>query len=267
MDVPIYNLKGLKEGSLELPKVFTIPTRPDVIHRVYVALDSHRKQAKGTDPIAGERTSAESWGTGRGAARMARVKGGRHPTAGKAAGVGSVVGGRIIHPPKSAKKIRKEINRKERQLATASALSATANREFVTHRGHLIEHVPSIPVVVSDKLESVDKANKLRKIFEKLGMMEDLSRVSSGRKKKTGKAALRGRVHRTPRGPLIIVANDKGIGKAVGAFPGVECIPSNDINVLDLAPGSNPGRLTIWSESAFKTIPPGILKMGERFAS
>ena len=267
MKVSVYDLKGLKEGDLELPKVFSLPTKPRLIRRVHVALASHGYQPKGTDPIAGERTSAESWGVGRGAARMARVRGTRHPTSGRAAGVGSVVGGRIIHPPKSEKRIQKMVNRKERRLAVASALSATADKRLVGLRGHHISDVPSIPLVVSDKIEKIDTASSLRKSFEKLGLMADVLRASSGKKRRSGKAALRGRATRNPRGPLIVVAEDKGVGKAVGSFPGVECVSARNLSVINLAPGSQPGRLTVWSKSALKSIPSAVLNLGERFAA
>ena len=267
MKVPIYNLNGSKDREIELPKVFSLPVRPDVIHRVSIALASHGYQPKGTDPKAGERTSAESWGTGRGSARMARVRGNRHVTAGRAAGVASVVGGRIPHPPRSEKKLRKEVNKKERRMATASAISATADKSLVSLRGHRVDEISSLPIVVSDNIEKLDKAIKLRKLFEKLGLINDVIRSSSGRKKKSGKAALRGRVTRTPRGPLIVVAVDKGIGRAAGAFPGVECVSAGDLSVLSLAPGSDPGRLTIWSEASLKAIPAGVLNVGDRFAT
>ena len=107
----VFDIKGIKQQELELPSVFTVPTRLKLIHRVYIASTSNKYQPNGTDPIAGERTSAESRGTGSGAARIARVKGSRHMTAGRGGGIASVVGGRISHPPKSEKNIKSRINK------------------------------------------------------------------------------------------------------------------------------------------------------------
>lgn len=122
--VPVYNIQGKVAGQLELPPIFHVPIRPLLIRRVSEALATHRLQPKGVDPLAGMRTSAESFGVGRGLARVARVGGERHPRAGQAAGVAGVRKGRAAHPPKPEKKIHKRVNRKERRLATASAMGA-----------------------------------------------------------------------------------------------------------------------------------------------
>ena len=103
VNVKVYALDGSEGGTVSLPKVFSTPYRLDVIRRVFHAQFTHRLQPSGTDPIAGERTSALSWGTGRGMSRIPRVKGERNPRSGVAAGVASVVKGRIAHPPKASK--------------------------------------------------------------------------------------------------------------------------------------------------------------------
>ena len=48
------------------------------------------------------------------------------------------MGGRQAHPPRVEKVIRKEVNKKERRLAIASAIAATAVRELVEKRGHAV---------------------------------------------------------------------------------------------------------------------------------
>ncbi len=42
--------------------------------------------------------------------------------------------------------------------------------------------------------------------------------------------------------------------KAIGTLPGVEAKNVKDLSVLDLAPGSDPIRLTVYSKSAIKEI-------------
>jgi large subunit ribosomal protein L4e len=78
--VKVLDLEGKEVESLELPPVFKTPLREDVINRVYLALQSHGRQPQGRDPLAGERTSAESGHppTGRGISRIPRVKGERY---------------------------------------------------------------------------------------------------------------------------------------------------------------------------------------------
>ena len=58
MKVPVYNLDGEKIGEVELPKVFSAPVKPKLIERVFWSLFTHKLQPKGTDPMAGKRTSA-----------------------------------------------------------------------------------------------------------------------------------------------------------------------------------------------------------------
>lgn len=254
MMTSIYDLKGEKAGEVELPTAFRTAVMPALIRRVFWALFTHRLQPKGTDVMAGKRTSAESWGVGRGVSRIARVKGNRYSRAGQAAGVASVVGGRRAHSPRVEKVIRKEVNRKERRLATASAIAATAIAELVRSRGHRIDRVPEIPLVVVDDLESISRSSELRGALMKLGLWEDVERASD-RSPRGGKSRWRGRTRRTGSGPLIVVGEDRGVSKAARNIPGVDVVLAKDISVLHLAPGGHPGRLSIWTASALKGIP------------
>jgi len=257
MKVPVYNLDGEKIGEVELPKVFSAPVKPKLIERVFWSLFTHKLQPKGTDPMAGKRTSAESWGVGHGVARVARVKGSRYPRAGQAAGIAGVVGGRQAHPPRTEKVIRKEVNKKERRLAIASAFAATAVRELVEKRGHRLDGVPSVPLVVDDALESVTKSSELRKILEKLGLWSDIERAAD-RSLRGGKSRWRGRAKKTGKGPLLVVGEDKGVSKAARNFPGLDVVLAKDLSVLHLAPEGHPGRLTVWTRSALDRIPETI---------
>ncbi|MCP8304347.1 MAG: 50S ribosomal protein L4 [archaeon] len=267
--VPIYDLNASKIGKIDLPEVFSTPFRPDIIHRAHIALSSNKIQPQGRDPMAGKKTSASTYNppTGRGISRVPRVKGERNPRSGQAAGIASVVKGRQAHPPRSEKRIRKEINKKERWLATASSIASSANRELVALRGHKISKVPTIPLVVSDEIQSIEKAKDLRSLFEKFGLDEDVDRAAGKRKTRSGKPRMRGRTKRTAKGPLIVVAEDRGIGKAARNFQGVDLALAKDLSVLHLAPGSHPGRLVLWSESALKSLNRTLMEVARRFAS
>jgi large subunit ribosomal protein L4e len=253
--VPVYNVRGEVEGQLELPSIFDVPVRPLLIRRVSEALATHRLQPKGVDPLAGMRTSAESFGVGRGLARMARVGGERHPRAGQAAGVGGVRKGRAVHPPRPEKKIYKRVNHKERRLATASAIAASASKELVKRRGHRIGGEMALPIIVDDELESLSKTSELLAFLRGLGLDAELRRLVEGRKARTGTPRRRGRVTRTPVGPLIVTAGDGGIGRAARNIPGVDHVLARNLSVLHLAPGGTPGRLTIYTRSALEALP------------
>jgi large subunit ribosomal protein L4e len=57
-------------------------------------------------------------------------------------------------------------------------------------------------------------------------------------------------------GPLLVIDKNDGIAEAARNLPGVEVITMNDLNVESLAPGTHPGRLTIWTNSAFESLSP-----------
>lgn len=248
--VKIFDLDGKPVGKMTLPPIFETPLRPDVIKRAVLAIQSARIQPQGRDPMAGKRTTAESRGVGLGIARIPRIKG----PAGRGAFAPGTVGGRLAHPPTPEKKIVKKIPKKEKRLALFSAIAATASKETVASRGHAVEGVPQIPLVVVDELEGLNKTKDVEETLIKLGVLADLYRVRESIKERAGKGKLRGRRMKQAVGPLIVVAEDKGIGEAARNIPGVDVIPVKELNAEILAPGTHPGRLTIWTKSAIETL-------------
>ena len=254
MNIQVYDLLGNPKKTIELPKIFETLLRPDVIKRAVLAQQSHGIQPQGRDPMAGKRTSAVSMGTGHGTARLPRVKGSRFPRAQQGAFAPSAVGGRLTHPPRSEKKIYKFINKKERRLAIRSAIAATANKTQISYRGHRIEDVPMFPLVIVDELQDIENASEARKFFKNLGLWPDLERVYSSRKIRAGKGKMRGRKRRHSVGPLLVIHQTGEVRKAVGNFLGVDVIKVNYLNSEALAPGTVPGRLTVWTSSAINYL-------------
>ncbi|MHC1586765.1 MAG: 50S ribosomal protein L4 [Candidatus Hecatellaceae archaeon] len=253
--VPVYSLDGAVKGSINLPPAFQTPIRPDLIKRAVLSVQSKRFQPKGRDPMAGKRTTAESFGVGLGLARIPRVKGHGTLRSGQGAFAPGTVGGRLAHPPTPEKIIVKRINKKERRLAIKSAIAATAIRELVERRGHKIKDVEALPIVVEDKLEKVSSTRRLREILEILGLKEELERVKEGVKVRAGKGRRRGRRLKRKKGPLIVVSSESSpVMKAARNLPGVDICPVERLNAELLAPGTHPGRLTIWTESAVKKL-------------
>ncbi|MGQ9780933.1 MAG: 50S ribosomal protein L4 [Nitrososphaeria archaeon] len=255
IEVPVYGLDGSEKSKISLPEVFSTPYRPDIIHRVYVSQFTHTLQPQGRDPLAGKRTSAQSWQTGRGVARVPRVKGERFSRSGMAAGVASVVKGRLPHPPRAEKVIYKRVNKKERRLALASAISATALRDVVEGRGHRIQNVPSLPLVVASDLEEVTKVKDLISAFKLWGLEDEIKRIKYGMKRRSGKARRRGRTRYVPVGPLIVTSSDGLRVKNVAEnIAGVKVVDVNSLSVLDLVTGGHPIRFVIWTEPAVKML-------------
>jgi len=248
--INVFDLKGKPSEKIELPQIFKTPLRPDVIKRAVLAIQSRRFQPQGRNPMAGKRTTAESRGVGLGISRMPRTKGPR----GRAALAPGTVGGRIAHPPVSEKKIIKKIPKKEKRLALLSAIAATASKKIVFSRGHNGLDIPQIPLIVSNKIEKIKRTKEAEEALIHLGVLSDLYRVKESRKIRAGKGKYRGRKRKQATGPLIVVAEDKGIIKAARNIPGVDIITVNNLNSEILAPGTHPGRLTIWSKNAIERL-------------
>jgi large subunit ribosomal protein L4e len=196
--------------------------------------------------MAGKRTTAESFGVGRGISRVPRV-GGHGSLSGTAAFAPGTVGGRMAFPPVATKKLVKEINRKERKLALRSAIAATASDEIVRQRGHKFDEERRLPLVVNDEVEKLSKSSEAKHFLSAVGVWDDVVRVRRSKRIKSGR-----RVHAV--GPLMVVGDDKTVGKALRNFEGVNVVRADELSVEMLAPGTHPGRLTIWSESAVKKI-------------
>jgi len=254
LQVKVYDLDGKPVREIELPPIFAAPFRPDLIRRAFISSFTARIQPQGRDPMAGKRTTAESWGVGYGIARVPRVKGSRYPKANQAAFIPMAVGGRRAHPPKVEKVVFERINRKEKRLAVMSAIAATADPKLVSSRGHMVDGVPEFPLVVVDDLEKLGKTASVRNFLKQLGVWSDVERAKKGRKIRPGKGKFRGRKYKRRKGPLIVISEDRGIVRAARNLPGVDVVQARNLSVIHLAPGGHAGRLTIWTESAIRQL-------------
>merc|ERR1712127_1169227 len=98
--------------------------------------------------------SAHSWGTGRAVARIPRVGGGGTSRSGQGAFGNMCRGGRMFAPTKTWRKWNRRINVTQKRYAVASALAATAIPSLVMARGHKIDQVPEIPLILENAVES-----------------------------------------------------------------------------------------------------------------
>ena len=255
MKTATYTTNGTKEGEIELPLVFSTPFRRELIHKAFTNLNSHKFQPQGRHPTAGQDVVADSNDppTGQGVSRVARMSGGGGGRQGQGGEVASTRGGRQAHPPIVEKVIYKKLNKKENKLALCSAIAATASKDLIRQRGHKIDGIESFPIVMSDDIESVSKAGEVSKILESMKLSQDIKRLAS-RKPRTGKSSLRGRSKKIGKSVLFVTKDASTISKAIGSFPGVEARNAKDLSVLDLAPGSDPIRLTVYSKSAIEEI-------------
>jgi len=203
-------------------------------------------------------TSAQSWGTGRAVARIPRVPGGGTHRAGQGAFGNMCRGGRMFAPTKIWRRWHRKISKGQRRYATCSALAASAVPALVMARGHKIDKIPEVPLVVADvEVDGITKTKDAIKLLTALHAFDDVERVKASRKIRPGSGKSRNRRHVQGKGPLIIHNKDKDNNKIFPAFrniPGVEICHVSRLNLLQLAPGGHLGRFIIWTQGAFSQL-------------
>jgi large subunit ribosomal protein L4e len=165
----------------------------------------------------------------------------------------NTVKGRLNFAPVPTKIVAKKLNRKELKLALLSAVAATSIKEMIKARGHRIPDDREYPIVVSDDLERLTKNSDAEKALRSLGVWDDVKRASI-RRNRAGKGSTRGRPTRHGVSALVVVEKKQGAERAFSNFAGVKVVDVRNLNVHDLAPGTRPGRLTIWTQSAIKEL-------------
>ncbi|GEQ71356.1 hypothetical protein JCM33374_g5039 [Metschnikowia sp. JCM 33374] len=253
--VSVISAAGEKTASqLPLPSVFAAPVRADIVHSVFTRVNKNKRQAYAVSVKAGHQTSAESWGTGRAVARIPRVGGGGTHRAGQAAFGNMCRGGRMFAPTKVWRRWHVKVNQNEKRYATASAIAASAVTSLVLARGHRVEQVAELPLVVSNDFESVSKTKDAIAVLKAVGANKDIIRVIKSKKIRAGKGKLRNRRFVQRKGPLVVYANDNGLVSALRNVPGVDVAHVSRLGLLQLAPGAHLGRFVIWTQAAFETL-------------
>ncbi|MFC4437982.1 MULTISPECIES: 50S ribosomal protein L4 [Natrialbaceae] len=247
MEATVRDLNGSDAGSVELPAVFDTQYRPDLIARAVRVAQANRKQDYGADEFAGKRTPAESFGSGRGMAHVPRQNG-------RARRVPQAVSGRKAHPPKAEKDWSESINTKEKKLAVRSAIAATTDAELVAERGHAFDEDTETPVVVSDEFEDLQKTKEVVSFLEAAGLADDIDRADEGRSVRSGRGKTRGRKYKQPKSILFVTSSENGPSRAARNLAGADVTTAAEVNAEELAPGAQPGRLTVWTESALEEV-------------
>ena len=260
MKLTIFDNSKNKTGEIELPMQFKEDLREDIIKRAVLALQSKKMQPYGASPLAGKRPSVKvskrrrnyrgsyGFGISRVPRKILSRRGRRMFWVGAfAPGMAS---GRRAHPPKSEKILIKKVNIKENRKAIRSAISATVSKAAVEKRGHIMPD--AYPFIIDNKFEELEKTKDVIGILNALGLEKELDRVSE-KKLRAGRGKQRGRKYKSKIGPLIVIADGKkNIAKAAKSIPGISVVAVKELNAELLAPGTVPGRLTLWTKSAIE---------------
>lgn len=243
MKATVYSTEGKVLKQIDLPAIFESPHREDLVKRAVLSDESKLYQPKGNYKLAGLETSAryrgrkEDYGSGKnkGIPHLPHevLPGGQ---LGKVKRVPHAVKGRRAHPPKPQKKIVELINKKEYLKALASAISFSMDRKSVCKRANF-EISVSLPIVLESNFENVKKAKDVVKLMEALNLTKLFEKAKANETKSA----------------LFIISNNSTF-RAAANIPGVDVVRVSALTVKDLAPGTHPGRLTLFSETAIPEI-------------
>lgn len=153
-------------------------------------------------------------------------------------------GGSLFSPTKTWRRWHRRCNISQKRYAACSALAAAGVPALVMARGHKIDEVPEIPLVVSDSIEKISKTSKALELLKSVGCFADIEHVKASKKLRKGKGKMRNRRYVMRRGPLVIYASDSGITKSFRNIPGKNI------------PLKNTSRFTEWTnESVNQSMP------------
>nr|AJS12988.1 50S ribosomal protein L4P, large subunit ribosomal protein L4e [uncultured archaeon] len=239
-------------------KLFEAPIREDIVAKV---LETKKKQQPySPSPVAGKQHSAKGlivharhvWrsGYGRGQSRVPRKIFSRRGSqfVWHAAEVPQARGGMRAHPPKITQFTRNlKINKKEMEIAFASAIAATASEKYLLKKYSTLEKLDKkVPFIVPSDITKL----KIKQMLEELKtLLGNLYEVAIKEKSiRAGKGKLRGRKHKSNAGMIFVVGKDEKL--KTGLF---DVRKANELGVVDLASGGL-GRVTVYTENAIKEL-------------
>ncbi|KCZ80369.1 hypothetical protein H312_02237 [Anncaliia algerae PRA339] len=253
--VNCYNTDGQTvEKTLEVSDVFRVPIRADLIQDAFRCLNMARRQPYAVSPLAGMQHSAHSWGTGRAMARVPRVSGSGTRRAGQAAFANFARKGRLAHPTKVTRRWQRKFNLNAKRHAIAMGIAASAVPSLLQSRGHVIDNLKSVPLVISNKVNETSKTKEAVQILKNFGLKDQLEKVSNNVKIRAGKGKARNRRYKMKKGILIVYKEKTSMVKAFRNIEGVDLIGVDRLNIIDLCPGGHAGRLILWVEDAFEAL-------------
>ena len=111
---------------------------------------------------------------------------------------------------------------------------------------------------MEDTFTSLEKTTEVEAFLKCIGVWDDILRAKA-RKVRAGRGTTRGRRYKSRKSILIVIPKEEETAetkkikfkfKSAKNLPGVDVSYVDKLNAELLAPGTHPGRLTIWSESS-----------------
>jgi ribosomal protein L4 len=100
----------------------------------------------------------------------------------------------MFAPTKTWRKWHRKINVNQKRYAMCSALAGSALPALVMARGHRVENIPEVPLVVANAVESIQKTSHAVKLLKDLKAYDDVERCKNSKKIRAGKVCIPGLV-------------------------------------------------------------------------
>lgn len=155
----------------------------------------------------------------------------------------------------------RKTNVTQKRHAVAAAISASGVPALVMARGHQIDEVPEMPLVISDAAYKIEKTKEAVAMLKALGCGAELEKVKDSKKVRRGRGKARNRRYVMRKGPLVVhnmtkeeESSGPSLAKSFRNIPGVDICHVDRLNLLQLAPGGTFGRFVIYTEGAAKRL-------------
>lgn len=167
----------------------------------------------------------------------------------------------MFNPTKTWRKWHHKTNIAQKRHALAAAIAATAVPALVMARGHRVDEVPELPLVVTDNAGQIQKTREALALLKALGGAADLQRVKDSKKIHAGRGKTRNRRYVMRKGPIVVhncssaeMKEGSCLTKAMRNLPGVDVAHVDRLNLLQMAPGGTIGRFALYTEGAIKRL-------------
>lgn len=149
----------------------------------------------------------------------------------------------------------RKVNLRQRRHALASALAASSVWGLVNARGHRIDNLAQIPLVLDNQVNQIAKTKEAISMLKAFNLYDDIERVMKAKALRPGRGKMRNRRFKKRRGPLVVVDDDaQALVRALRNIPGVDVLNVNRLNIRNLAPGGQLGRLLVFTEGALAEL-------------
>lgn len=159
----------------------------------------------------------------------------------------------MFAPTKIFRRWHRKINLHQKRFAVVSALAASSLPSLLQSRGHKIENIAEVPLVVEDSIQGIEKTKQAVAFLNTIRAIDDINRVNDSKQIRAGSGKMRNRRYVHRRGPMLVFPDNKGTRAFRNIF-GLDLANVNALNLLHLAPGGHVGRFIIWTKGAFEQL-------------